>query len=471
MLFQRFDRLLLLSKGRTVYFGDVGKNSTTLIDYFTRNGGPPCQPGTNPAEYMLGAIGAAPGAKSGSIDWPAVWKSSPEYRQVQFQLDKLAATVDGQHGEDDPSAYREFAAPSKDQYLEVTKRVFQQYWRSPSYIYSKALLSVGATLFIGLSFINEENTLFGLRNQMFGVFTFLTIFPQVVDQILPVFVSQRTMYEARERPSKAYSWKAFMVANILVELAWNSLVGVASFFCWYYPIGLYRNAEWTNQVDSRGFTVFLHVWLFFLFCGTFANMVIAGIDSADVAGGVVNLFMIMMFAFCGVLATPEQLPGFWIFMYRVNPFTYVVEGFLGTSLANAPMHCEPSEFIDFNAPGGTTCGDYLAPYIARAGGYVEDAGASQCRFCPLAETNAYLSTINVSFSHRWRDFGFMWVYCIFNIAVAIFLYWLVRVPKKEGSRKSVNIPALVSKGKKTKGLLGLLDRAKGLVKGIRGKIF
>lgn len=41
-------------------------------------------------------------------------------------------------------------------------------------------------------------------------------------QILPNFVSQRNLYEARERPSKSYSWKAFMVANISVEIAWNS---------------------------------------------------------------------------------------------------------------------------------------------------------------------------------------------------------------------------------------------------------
>jgi ATP-binding cassette subfamily G (WHITE) protein 2 (PDR) len=58
---------------------------------------------------------------------------------------------------------------------------------------------------------------------MLGVFIFLTIFGQVVNQIMPVFVSQRTMYESRERPSKAYSWKAFLGANILVEMAWNSV--------------------------------------------------------------------------------------------------------------------------------------------------------------------------------------------------------------------------------------------------------
>jgi ABC-type multidrug transport system permease subunit len=57
---------------------------------------------------------------------------------------------------------------------------------------------------------------------MFAVFIFLVLFGQIVQQIMPMFISQRTMYEARERPSKAYSWKAFMIANLAVELAWNS---------------------------------------------------------------------------------------------------------------------------------------------------------------------------------------------------------------------------------------------------------
>lgn len=58
---------------------------------------------------------------------------------------------------------------------------------------------------------------------MFGILVFLTIFTQVVQQMLPDYVAQRTMYEARERPSKTYSWKAFMVSTILVEAVWNSV--------------------------------------------------------------------------------------------------------------------------------------------------------------------------------------------------------------------------------------------------------
>jgi hypothetical protein len=48
-LFQVFDRLLLLKKGgQTVYFGDIGHGSSTMLEYFGRNGAPRCDPEANP---------------------------------------------------------------------------------------------------------------------------------------------------------------------------------------------------------------------------------------------------------------------------------------------------------------------------------------------------------------------------------------------------------------------------------------
>lgn len=122
-------------------------------------------------------------------------------------------------------------------------------------------------------------------------------------------------------------------------------------------------------------------------------------------------------------------------MLRVNPFTYVVESFMGTSLANAPMYCEANEFVSFSAPNGTSCGDYLSSYMAQAGGYLANSDSSDCQYCAMSETNTFLAGINVSFSHRWRDFGFMWAYCIFNVVAALLLYWLVRVPKNKKLKK------------------------------------
>ncbi|RSL90675.1 hypothetical protein CEP52_014514 [Fusarium oligoseptatum] len=363
MLFQRFDRLLLLAKGgKTVYFGKVGKNSSTLMDYFVRNGGLPLPEGANPAEHMLNVIGAAPGAST-DIDWPAVWRSSPEYQGVQDELARLSGpdakpppTADAV----DPSQYDEFAAPSTTQLFEVTKRIYHQFWRSPSYIYSKFILSAGTALFIGLSVLNSENSIRGLQNQMFGI----------IDQMMPAFVEQRTLYEARERPAKTYSWQTFLFGNIIIEMAWNSIVAVLSF----------------------------------IVC---------------------------------VLAGPKDLPGFWIFMYRVNPFTYVVEGFLGTTLANAPVTCASNEILSFRSPQGSTCAEYMADYINTAGGQLVNSSqdGSECSFCPVVDTNAFLTSISVNWANRWRDFGLLWVYIVFNLAATIVFYWSARVPKNRKIKK------------------------------------
>lgn len=58
---------------------------------------------------------------------------------------------------------------------------------------------------------------------MFGVFIFLTVFSQLVDQMMPIFVTQRSLYEARERPAKAYTWVAFLSANVAAELVYNTV--------------------------------------------------------------------------------------------------------------------------------------------------------------------------------------------------------------------------------------------------------
>lgn len=175
MLFQRFDRLLFLAEGgKTVYFGSVGKDSRTVASYFERNGAHKCPNDANPAEWMLQAIGAAPGSHT-DIDWHKTWRNSAEYQEVHRELevlknDRPKATLP-KATKGDRESYREFAAPFSVQLWEVTLRVFSQYWRTPSYIYSKTALCLLSSLFIGFVFFKAPVTQQGLQNQMFSVST------------------------------------------------------------------------------------------------------------------------------------------------------------------------------------------------------------------------------------------------------------------------------------------------------------
>jgi len=439
MLFQRFDRLLFLAKGgRTVYFGEVGEGSQVLSSYFERNGGHKCPPDANPAEWMLEVIGAAPGTTT-DIDWHEVWRNSPEYREVQDHLQYLKedrlTKVKSEPNSKNPEMYREFAAPFGEQLWEVTYRVFQQYWRTPSYIYSKILLCSASALFIGFVFFNAPLTHQGLQNQMFSIFMTFTIFGNLVQQIMPHFVTQRALYEVRERPSKSYSWKAFIISNIVVELPWNALMAVIMFFCYYYPVGLYNNASAAGTLTESGALFFLFMLAFLLFTSTFTHMVIAGIDSAESGGNLANLLFMLTLVFCGVLASPSALPGFWIFMYYVSPFTYLVGGFLSAGIANTAVHCSDAELLAFNSANGTTCQEYMAPYIDNFGGYITDNATSQCQYCTYDNSNFFLDSLQIHYDDRWRNFGIMWAYIFFNAAGAVFFYWLARVPKNMNKKK------------------------------------
>ncbi|KAH8831404.1 ABC-2 type transporter-domain-containing protein, partial [Flagelloscypha sp. PMI_526] len=430
ILIQEFDRLLFLAKGgKTVYFGELGEGSSTMINYFERHGAEGCPPDANPVEWMLEVIGAAPGHSS-TQDWHSTWRSSPEYKQVKIELAKMKLDLSQLPQEKTTSAdLASFATGFIEQFRECFVRVWQQYWRTPSYLWSKLFLSTLAALFIGFSFYKSPNSQQGLQNQMFSIFMFMIIFMPVVQQMHPQFIAQRALYEARERPSKTYSWQAFLLAQIVVEIPWQSLTAVLVFVSWYYPIGLDRNTIPTDTTAERGGLMFLFCLSFMIFTSTFAHLTIVFAPTAEAGSNLAQLCFVGSLLFSGILAPKSQL-GWWIWMYRISPFTYITAGMLSTGLAGTAVTCNPTEVAVVQPPTGQTCGQYLGPFTQFSGATLYNQEASQdCRLCLISSTDQFLASIDVDPNMKWRNFGLIWVYIVVNVAGAIALYYLARVPK------------------------------------------
>ncbi|GKU13994.1 unnamed protein product, partial [Fusarium langsethiae] len=435
-LFQVFDRLLFLAMGgRTMYFGGIGPSSKMMTSYFERNGARACGPDENPAEWMLEITGSL-----SEQDWPAIWNDSPERKAVKTELAmkkvELSRRAISITDPSDVDTLRPFAASFTTQLHVVLKRVFQQYWRTPSYLYSKVALCLFSALFIGFSFWQLSNSLHGLQNQMYAIFMLLVIFANVCSQIMPHYDAQRALYQSRESPSKTYSWQVFVLSNLLVEIPWNSLSALLIFISWYYPIGLRHNALEANEGPEREALMFLFILAFMNFAGTFTNMVLSAVGSAEAAGNLTNLLHSLSLIFCGVLVSPDAMPGFWIFMYRVSPFTYFFSGVLSVGLGNSQISCSTEEYLHFSPPPSTNCSAYLKPYIEAFDGYLtpESMGSStECVFCSGNNTNVFLETVSADYNDRWRNFGIFWVYIIFNMAASPVLFWLTKVPKDKVS--------------------------------------
>jgi ATP-binding cassette subfamily G (WHITE) protein 2 (PDR) len=173
-----------------VYFGDIGENSRTLLDYFEGHGGRICGPEENPAEYMLETVGAGASGKS-TQDWPVVWKESQEAVAIQTELDRIHAEKSQEPVSGDSSAHNEFAMPLTSQIYHTTLRVFQQYWRTPNYIWGKIMLCTMSALFVGFSFYKQNSSSTGLQNSLFAIFMMLTTFSTLVQQVRIISLSWR----------------------------------------------------------------------------------------------------------------------------------------------------------------------------------------------------------------------------------------------------------------------------------------
>ena len=172
--------------------------------------------------------------------------------------------------------------------------------------------------------------------------------------------------------------------------------------CLYYPIGFNDNAALTGAEVERGNLTWHLFWQFLIFTSTLAHACISFVDTDEAGGNLANVLFMTCLLFCGVLAGPSTLPGFWIFMYRASPFTYWVSAVIG----NEEVTCADNEVVTVVPPGGQTCGEYLTAYATANDGQVQNSNAtSDCSFCLLSSTNTFLDGNKANCDTRWRDYG------------------------------------------------------------------
>ncbi|KAH9909366.1 ABC-2 type transporter-domain-containing protein [Xylariomycetidae sp. FL2044] len=443
-LFMLFDRLLLLNnKGQCVYFGDIGKDASTLVSYFEERGARPPDPGSNPAEWMLQTtsreVTEVSSDTSPSEFWARAWFASRQKEDVDHRLVELKAS-------DSPETVlgavkqNSYATPWLFQMHYVTRRIFQEYWRRPVYICSKFALCIGIALFDGLSFQNTRLDLQGFQNLLFSMFLLTQIFGTMDQQVIPRLMDGRAIFEGRERRSKTYHWTVFLTSNVIVEFAWQLLASVSIFVIWYYTTGLWRTGEddAAFSMASRSGLAFIIILFFCLWIITFSQALGAIIELEESAVQVATLLFYFSLVFCGVLVFPKDLPAFWIFVWRASPLTYLVDGLSVAGLWNVDLSCAPAQILHIPVSGShvngsmttTTCGDYLAAFAQQNFGAVTNPSATtgSCEYCPLANTNSFFrETLQITGEHPWYNAGYLGAFIIFNILAMFSLYWVTRV--------------------------------------------
>jgi ABC-type multidrug transport system ATPase subunit/ABC-type multidrug transport system permease subunit len=414
-LFLQFDSLLLLAKGgKTVYFGDIGDNASTLKEYFARYDAP-CPKDANPAEHMIDVVS---GSLSQGKDWNQVWLDSPEHKKTVEELDRIIADAAAKEPGTKDDGF-EFAMPIWEQTKLVTQRMNVSIWRNTDYINNKFALHIGSALFNGFSFWMIGNTVADLQLRLFTVFNFIFVAPGVIAQLQPLFIQRRDIYETREKKSKMYSWVAFVTGLIVSELPYLCVCAVLYFVCWYYTVGF------PSDSNKAGATLFVMLMYEFVYTGI--GQFIAAYAPNAVFASLANPVVIgTLVSFCGVLVPYAQIQPFWRYwIYYLNPFNYLMGSLLTFTTFSAPVYCAEAEFAVFDPPSGQTCQSYLAPYQMGMGArtnLTNPNATSGCKVCEYRSGSDYLYTINLKdYYYGWRDAGIVVLFAVSSYAMVYLL--------------------------------------------------
>ncbi|KAF9011150.1 pleiotropic drug resistance ABC transporter [Cyathus striatus] len=427
LLFESFDRLLLLERGgETVYFGDIGQDSRVIREYFARNGAQ-CPSNVNPAEFMLEAIGAGVTPRIGDRDWKDIWLDSPEFQKVTEEIDVIKKEALALPVPDKSSTN---ATSFLYQLGIVVKRNSTALWRSPDYTFSRLFVTGFISLFISLSFLQLGNSLRDLQFRLFGMFWVVVLPAIVMTQIEPLFLMNRRIF-VREASSRIYSPYVFALGQLIGEIPYSIICSIVYWVFMVYPMGFGKGSA---GINGTGFQ--LLVIMFMMLFGVSLGQLVAALSPSVQRRKVAVLFNpflgLVLATFCGVTIPYPTMARFWrSWLYQLVPYTRSLAAMVSTELHGLVIRCKSDEFAVFDPPSGQTCQQWGQDFVNTVGGYIDNLNdTTACRYCQYSIGDEFYTPLNISFSNRWRDAFILFSFVVFNLIVTIIASRFLRYAKR-----------------------------------------
>jgi len=376
-IFNFFDDLLLLKRGgEVVYFGELGENSKSLIEYMEAvPGTKPCPKGYNPATWMLEVIGAGTGAGGDEArkqtDFAAVYRrsalKSANDRRLNTEIapkryateGDVVETGDEEHGmrprgisspaispyfHENADPVENYTAPHarrgrrhqqqesdsiyvRDQMTQIKfllMRNFRTYWRSPEFSLNRILVvSLFTSIFACFFYHNELHTVADLEGRIVNIFFFSSLTCMYnLYTLVPFALSRRALYY-RERSANMYSVWAFNWAEGLVEVPYIIIQIIITVPLIYFLTNLNQTVE--------AFTYFAFMILLILLLMTSMGLFSASLFSDVLAAQLAAVgALITLMVFCGIMVPKDDLPWPYLPFYYISFFKYSSEGLMTT---------------------------------------------------------------------------------------------------------------------------------------------
>ncbi|KAJ2742906.1 hypothetical protein GGI20_004147 [Coemansia sp. BCRC 34301] len=331
-IFNIFDKVILLSQGRIVYFGPTA----TAIDYFAGIGYQ-CPVHENPADYFIDLM---------TLDYrsdDALARSKAQVKELAEKfVEREAQLVTSSGSEKPPSASDkgvefsgELDLPRNNwlsEYSTLARRDWANALRNVPFLMGQVTQSVFMALLIGFMFFYLKMDSVSVQNRL-GVLFIVAVnatFP-IVMPFLTLYYKERDIM-VRERSSATYRVTSFYVSKFTTYVP-IALVSNTIFF-----IGIYFISH--LAFDAGKF--FIGLATFFclsIVSVAFLLMVGSGVKSIEVGFVVAPAILTIQLLFGGLFANPHTITPVLRWIRWINPVQYGFSSLVQNEFSNMVFTC------------------------------------------------------------------------------------------------------------------------------------
>lgn len=334
-IFLMFDDMLLLQRGGyQVYFGELGKGGSTMVNYLqSLKMALPLPSGMNPASWMLDVLGGSDSSGGASRKKGSMKRSASGIALDGLLLDqKFMSSAEGQaamklvnaiseQGADEKmfSFDSPYARTFKTQLLAILSRANKSQLRDVGYNCGRISILTILYILFGVIYLDLKITdEAGVQSMVACVFM-TTIFTGIIcmNSVMPVRVRERAV-AFRERSSYMYDAIPFSLATAIIEVPWIAIISLVTVIPMYFLVGMIPTAQ----------RLFFHILVNFLVSFTFLSFgqaVACMCSTIETAQAGTSAFIPIAFLFGGLYLPLPQIPVYWQWAYYINPVAYAIQ--------------------------------------------------------------------------------------------------------------------------------------------------
>eukprot|EP01117_Protostelium_nocturnum_P006317 TRINITY_DN227_c0_g2_i2.p1 TRINITY_DN227_c0_g2~~TRINITY_DN227_c0_g2_i2.p1 ORF type:complete len:1432 (-),score=505.14 TRINITY_DN227_c0_g2_i2:66-4361(-) len=347
-IYQQFDKVLVLEKGRVIYFGPIGEAKQYFIDL-----GFDCEARKSTPDFLTGVTnfqerkiksGMEDKVPTTSFEFEEAWKASDNCKRMKAEQEEYEKSV----AEDNPS--EEFKQEVKEQkargarkkskytvsFFEqvkaLTARQLQLIWMDKFGLVTRYFSVIAQSLIYGSVFLSLSLNVAGGFSRGGALFSALLFNAFTSQAELPnSFFGRRTLQ--KHRSYAMYHPSAYHLAQVASDIPVVLVQVIIFSLITYFMFGLALSG---GQFFVYMFILFISSMCITNFFRVFGNVT----PSLYVAQQFMTIVLILMICYSGYLIPRPKMRPWLGWIYWVNPFAYAFKALFSNEMRNLTFQCE-----------------------------------------------------------------------------------------------------------------------------------